>query len=62
MKCQSLFSGKNKKNISVCSLLKILPSAEHKKVNFMYILVSGIYCGMGLYLVTCLDTKASHDT
>ena len=25
MKCQNLFSGKNKKNISVCCLLKILP-------------------------------------
>ena len=26
MKCQSLFSGKNKKNISKCHLLKVLPS------------------------------------
>ena len=25
MKCQILFSGKNKKNISKCHLLKILP-------------------------------------
>ena len=25
MKCQILFSGKNKKNISKCGLLKILP-------------------------------------
>ena len=25
MKCQNLFSGKNKKNISICYLLKILP-------------------------------------
>ena len=25
MKCQTLFSGKNKKNISKCRLLKILP-------------------------------------
>ena len=25
MKCQMLFSGKNKKNISKCHLLKILP-------------------------------------
>ena len=25
MKCQILFSGKNKKNISKCRLLKILP-------------------------------------
>ena len=26
MKCKSLFSGKNKKNISYCRLLKLLPS------------------------------------
>ena len=26
MKCQNLFFGKNKKNISVCRLLKILPN------------------------------------
>ena len=26
MECQSLFSGKNKKNISECRLLKFLPS------------------------------------
>ena len=25
MKCQNLFSGKNKKNVSTCHLLKILP-------------------------------------
>ena len=25
MKCQILFSGENKKNISICCLLKILP-------------------------------------
>ena len=28
MKRQNLFSGKNKKNISICLLLKILPSAR----------------------------------
>ena len=31
MKCHILFSGKNKKNISVCFLLKILP--EVLRVN-----------------------------
>ena len=30
MKCQKLFSGKNKKNISRCYLLKILPSMKIK--------------------------------
>ena len=28
MKCQILFSGKNKKTISVCRLLKILPECK----------------------------------
>ena len=32
MKCQILFSGKNKKNISVCCLLKILSSMLTVKV------------------------------
>ena len=27
MKCHNLVSGKNKKNISICHLLKILPGA-----------------------------------
>ena len=33
MKCHILFSGKNKKNISQCRLLKILPSALSVKVH-----------------------------
>ena len=33
MKCQILFSGKNKKNISKCRLLKILPRVLSVKVN-----------------------------
>ena len=32
MKCQILFSGKNKKNISKCRLLKILPRVLSVKV------------------------------
>ena len=32
MKCLSLFSGKNKKNISVCHLLKSLPRVLSIKV------------------------------
>ena len=32
MKCQNLFSGKNKKNISKCRLLKILPRVLSVKV------------------------------
>ena len=48
MKCQILFSGKNKKNISKCRLLKILPrvlSVKHthkhiialEKTGYIYI-------------------------
>ena len=33
MKCQILFSGKNKKNISKCRLLKILPRVLSVKRN-----------------------------
>ena len=33
MKCQNLFSGENKKNISICPLLKILPIMLSVKVN-----------------------------
>ena len=42
MKRQILFSGKNKKNISVCCLLKILPRADtehitrHMVPSFLY--------------------------
>ena len=38
MKCQILFSGKNKKNISKCRLLKILPrvlSVNTQEVTFL---------------------------
>ena len=38
MKCQILFSGKNKKNISKCRLLKILPRVlSVKRVYLMMI-------------------------
>ena len=53
MKCQNLFSGKNKKNISVCCLLKSLPrmlSAESQFYvysRFRHLLWSGIiFCNM----------------
>ena len=32
MKCQILFSGKNKKHISICRLLKLLPRGLSVKV------------------------------
>ena len=35
MKCQILFSGKNKKNISKCRLLKILPRVLSVKGRYM---------------------------
>ena len=34
MKCQNLFTGKNKKIISVCRLLKILPRVLSVKSQF----------------------------
>ena len=36
MKCQILFSGKNKKNISKCRLLKILPRVLSVKLEFAF--------------------------
>ena len=36
MKCQILFSGKNKKNISKCRLLKILPRVLSVKECFSF--------------------------
>ena len=43
MKCQILFSGKNKKNISKCRLLKILPrvlSVKQVQQSINYLLAS----------------------
>ena len=38
MNCQILFSGKNKKNISKCRLLKILPRVlSVKKANVLHV-------------------------
>ena len=37
MKCQILFSGKNKKNISKCRLLKILPRVLSVKMSSDYL-------------------------
>ena len=44
MKCQILFSGKNKKNISKCRLLKILPRVlSVKYILFLIIIVESKY-------------------
>ena len=42
MKCQILFSGKNKKNISKCRLLKILPRVLSVK-GFFFIFFMKLY-------------------
>ena len=42
MKCQKLFSGKNKKNISVCRLLKILLRVLSVKVCRLRVNGTGI--------------------
>ena len=48
MKCQILFSGKNKKNISKCRLLKILP----RVLSVNYICLSFPLCwGLDVYLI-----------
>ena len=59
MKCQNLFSGENKKNISVCRLLTILPRVLGIKSQFyVYSSLRHLrYCGMELYFVSCLDIK-----
>ena len=36
MKCQSLFFGKNKKNISKCHLLKFLPRALSVEMSLLF--------------------------
>ena len=35
MKCQNLFSGKNKKNIPICRLLKFYPECKRVKLSDM---------------------------
>ena len=41
MKCQNPFSWKNKKNISICHLLKILPRVLNVKMQF-FLTVPGL--------------------
>ena len=43
MKCQIPFSGKNKKNISKCRLLKILPRVLRVKMSSAAV-VTGVCC------------------
>ena len=41
MKCQILFSGKNKKSISLCCLLKVLPkvlNVNYLKLFFVFVI------------------------
>ena len=49
MKCQNLFSGKNKKNISIFRRLKILPRVY---VLFVYLYVLDDF--MTLYFSVCM--------
>ena len=46
MKCQNLFFGENKKNISICHLLKILPRVL--RINNLYT-VGLVHTGCGKY-------------
>ena len=65
MKCQILFSGKNKKNISKCYLLKILPRVLSVKCtslslfSFIYILFPKIRpCPFHGNCLFCMKVKA----
>ena len=54
MKCQILFSRKNKKKISKCCLLKFLPSMQSVKAGLKYslyenIILSTVDCGPALF-------------
>ena len=63
IKCQNLFSGKNKKNVSVCHLLKILPSMLSIKSQFYVYSSLRHLLWNGIFFLTCLDTiKANHMT
>ena len=50
MKCQILFSGKNKKNISKCRLLKILPRVLSVKTS----ITREVRNGAGILLRFCV--------
>ena len=51
MKCQILFSGKNKKNISKCRLLKILPRVlSVKAVVFILCELVATQCGAFIFV------------
>ena len=51
MKCQILFSGKNKKNISKCCLLKILPRVLSIRVVLFYFPGQSQGCADDVYSV-----------
>ena len=51
MKCQILFSGKNKKNISKCRLLKILPRVLSVKTDFK---LHPDYCAISIIAIFIL--------
>ena len=53
MKCQILFSGKNKKNISKCYLLKILPRGLSIKVTVNNLSVQLLLC-LEMIVGTCV--------
>ena len=47
MKCQILFSGKNKKNISKCCLMKTLRRVQSVKLLNLFVSVSVFFKGNG---------------
>ena len=56
MKCQILFSGKNKKNISKCRLLKILPRVLSVKADSVKTYQQDyLICNFGKCLFVCVE-------
>ena len=63
MKCQILFSGKNKKNISKCRLLKILPrvlSVKSPWTQYTLLLVPRTHTHMKTIEMVCCHRYIHH--
>ena len=59
MKCQILFSGKNKKNISKCCLLKILPGVL--SVNKPTVHILPVFVTLSWLQVSCFLFSTEKD-
>ena len=55
MKCQILFSRKNKKNILKCCLLKFLPSMQSVKMSAAVVMIIALKGFKTIYIVLCFS-------